>query len=813
MRCFFITLRYRYSLDANGKPRKVTDPNGNATTSLYYDSTGDGRLKTLTDAGNHQISLTYDANGNPTAVTVIGSDNLTARTTNTFYDELDRPTRIIGPQYSDATLGLIRPVTKYSYDTAGNRNQVLAGYTPDATGNNTALDILTLQTTVAWDDFGRKTRETDPLNQAWTYNYDSNNNLISSVDPLLQTTTFSWDYGHQLNTVRDQLGNTTRYTRNALGQITVALSPNVNTTYNYDTSHRRTAVTDSRGNKTLNYSYSPGGLLNYLQDNDGNRTDYLYDSIGQLSGIWAANYDYVSFAYDAGGRLVEKMFSSGADSRTTYNPDNSLASITNKHGLTTISSHVYSYDALGNRSSQTETVGATLTNYAYGYDNLNRLTQVQNGTATQQENYAYDPLGNRSTKSIGATIPTITAYVYDSANQLKEIRSGSATGTLLASLSYDTDGNLKSRSDSGLTLNYDALNRLNQATLGGQTQNYSYDDQGRRISKTVGTTTTNFLYNDADILAEYPATWGLPTAQYTHGARIDDTLIRATATSAQYFHEDGLGSIVGVTNAAGLTDATQRFDAWGNKLTATGTPPRYGYTGREPDETGLIFYRARYYDPTVGRFTQRDPIGLRGGLNRYGYVGGNPTNLTDPFGLYWIYNQQTGQVTHVDSNGNSTNIGSGYSGHGQGVNNSDMQGQRNVGPIPQGNYTIETQQNNTTGSGTNLPASMRLTPQDGTDTLGRDGFLIHGDNSRGDQSASEGCVILNRDIRNQIGTSGDNELRVVPGSVNQNATPTSSNPTDPNSSGNSTTASGGYTVGGLPGKIISPVAPYAGNQK
>jgi RHS repeat-associated protein len=272
-------------------------------------------------------------------------------------------------------------------------------------------------------------------------------------------------------------------------------------------------------------------------------------------------------------------------------------------------------------------------NYTYGYDALNRLTQVQNGTATQQENYTYDPIGNRTSKSLGTITPSITAYVYDSANQLKEIRSGTATGALLASLSYDVDGNLKSRSDSGLTLNYDPLNRLTSTSQTGQlAQSYNYDDQGRRISKTVGTTTTHFLYNDTDIVAEYGTTWGLPTAQYTHGTSIDDINIRATATTAQYFHQDGLGSVVGVTNTAGLTDATQRFDAWGNKLTATGIAPRYGYTGREPDETGLIFYRARYYDPSVGRFTQRDPIGLRGGVNRYGYVGGNPTGYKDPSG-------------------------------------------------------------------------------------------------------------------------------------------------------------------------------------
>ncbi|MBI3479206.1 MAG: RHS repeat-associated core domain-containing protein, partial [Nitrosomonadales bacterium] len=600
----------------------VTDPNGNATTTAYYDSTGDGRLKSISDAGNHQIGMAYDANGNPTAVTVTGSDGLTTRTTNTYYDELDRPLRIVGPQYSDAALGIIRPVTQYVYDTLGNRSQVLAGYTSDATGANAALDVLKLQTTVAWDDFGRKIKETDPLNQAWSNSYDANNNLITTVDPLNQTTTLNWGYGHQLLTVRDQAGNTTGYTRNALGQITVALAPGVAYRYGYDTSHRLSSLSDSRGNKTLSYAYSPGGMMNWMQDSDGNRTDYLYDPVGRLSGIWAANYDYVSFSYDPGGRLSEKMYSSGADSRYTYNPDNSLAGLTNKQGVTTISSHVYGYDVLGNRATQTETIGATTINYAYSYDALNRLTQVQNGTTTQQENYTFDPLGNRLTKSIGVTTPAVTAYVYDAANQLKEIRSGTTTGALLASLAYDADGNLKSRSDTGLTLTYDALNRLTQASLGVQTQSYAYDDQGRRISKTIGTSTTNFLYSGADIVSEYGATWGLPIAQYTHGTRVDDITIRATATSAQYFHLDGLGSVVGVTNNAGLTDATQRFDAWGNKIASTGATPRYGYTGREPDETGLVFYRARYYDPTVGRFTQRDPIGLRGGLNRYAYVGG-----------------------------------------------------------------------------------------------------------------------------------------------------------------------------------------------
>ena len=184
------------------------------------------------------------------------------------------------------------------------------------------------------------------------------------------------------------------------------------------------------------------------------------------------------------------------------------------------------------------------------------------------------------------------------------------------------------------TLTYDALNRLTQVAKTGQaTQTYVYDDQGRRIQKTVGSTVTNYLYSGPDIVSEYGSTWGSSSALYTHGPNMDDPIIRSTTTNTQYYHQDGLGSVVGVSNSSGTTDATARYDAWGNLLSGTGSIPQYGYTGREPDETGLVNYRNRYYDPSIGRFTQRDPIGMNGGLNLYAYVANNPTNLTDPMGL------------------------------------------------------------------------------------------------------------------------------------------------------------------------------------
>ncbi|WP_137940221.1 RHS repeat-associated core domain-containing protein [Chitinivorax sp. B] len=119
-----------------------------------------------------------------------------------------------------------------------------------------------------------------------------------------------------------------------------------------------------------------------------------------------------------------------------------------------------------------------------------------------------------------------------------------------------------------------------------------------------------------------------------HGGAIDDPLLRITSQGTQTYHGDGLGSIVGLSNAQGLLQAWQQFDAWGNRLNGQGDIPQYGYTGREPDVAGLVYYRARWYDPSIGRFTQRDPIGLQGGINQYGYVDADPINLVDPYGLY-----------------------------------------------------------------------------------------------------------------------------------------------------------------------------------
>ncbi len=792
------------TLDLSGKPRTVTDPNGNAVRYEYYDATRDGRLKRVTQPTIQSFSVgratefDYDANGNATSVADISADGTTTRQTLTFYDELNRPTRIVGPVYTDATYGSIRPVTTYTYDTLGNLVRVDAGRT-DASGTNVNADVVAPQMTYAYDDFGRKIKETDALSKSWTFEYDRNNNVTKTIDARNQVTQFEWQYGHLLKSRTNPAGNLAQ-THNVLGQVLTAQTPDVTYTYTYDDAHRPESVTDSRGGKSLHYGYSPGGLLNWIMDYDGNRTDYQYDPIGRLAGIWAPNQDFVSFRYDPAGRLIEKWFPNGVTARYTYNPDNTLSQVVNRaSGSTVISQHDYTYDGFGNRQTHTEQVGTARTPYTYLYDELNRLTEVQNN-ATLVERYTYDPLNNRLSKSDGVT-PVY--YTYDDANQLKEIRQGSTAGPLLASMTYDDNGNMRTKTEgtTTTTLAYDALDRLSGVDKTGLApQGYRYDDQGRRIAKTVGAATANYLYNGPDIIAEYAA-WTTPQAQYTHGPNTDDPLLRVSAAGPRYYHQDGLGSVVatsdetggmgvsvnvalaangGVASASstmnayypvtavndgdrtgskwgyggtgsgwndatpntfpdwvqinfageqtineidvfslqdrnaapveptsgltftqyGITSfnvqywdgvawqavpggtitgnnkvwtkisfpavktgkirvvvngskdnqysriveieaysvagnaATQRFDAWGNRIATSGNAiPQYGYTGREPDETGLIYYRARYYDPTIGRFTQRDPIGLEGGINQYLYVQANPVNAVDPSGL------------------------------------------------------------------------------------------------------------------------------------------------------------------------------------
>jgi len=189
---------------------------------------------------------------------------------------------------------------------------------------------------------------------------------------------------------------------------------------------------------------------------------------------------------------------------------------------------------------------------------------------------------------------------------------------------------------SGAKTNY-AFNEDDElATYGAATSTaYVYDADGLRASKKVGTSAaTRMVWDktagDADLLSDGSSTFvygpgGLPVQQ-----------ISSSGTST-YLHHDQLGSTRLITNSSGANVASYSFDAYGKQLAKTGsaTTP-LGYAGQYTDaESGLIYMRARYYDPATGTFISKDPIGSAGsGQNLYGYVGGDPTNAVDPSGLF-----------------------------------------------------------------------------------------------------------------------------------------------------------------------------------
>jgi RHS repeat-associated protein len=178
---------------------------------------------------------------------------------------------------------------------------------------------------------------------------------------------------------------------------------------------------------------------------------------------------------------------------------------------------------------------------------------------------------------------------------------------------------------------------------------YTYDPLGRRTKKSgTGVTAAFFVDSGTDEIAEYCAD-GTVLRRFIPGPGIDQPIAMLdysvpapkcsdTSFVKTFFHENKQGSVIAMSGAsAALTEGPYTYDTYGNCFSggvvcgSAGEP--YRFTGRRLDpETGLLYYRARYYDPKTGRFNQTDPVGYAADLNLYAYVGNDPTDKTDPKG-------------------------------------------------------------------------------------------------------------------------------------------------------------------------------------
>jgi RHS repeat-associated protein len=151
------------------------------------------------------------------------------------------------------------------------------------------------------------------------------------------------------------------------------------------------------------------------------------------------------------------------------------------------------------------------------------------------------------------------------------------------------------------------------------------------MTTTLGT--TNYLYDGLNTL-EATDQNGNALSSYVDTRNIDEPLAEMVSGARSYYEQDGLGSITSLSNSSGAPANTYTYDSYGNLTASTGTLTNpFRYTGREYDsETGLLYYRARYYDPNGGRLISVDPIGFEGGINFYPYALNSPVNFRDPMG-------------------------------------------------------------------------------------------------------------------------------------------------------------------------------------
>ncbi len=191
------------------------------------------------------------------------------------------------------------------------------------------------------------------------------------------------------------------------------------------------------------------------------------------------------------------------------------------------------------------------------------------------------------------------------------------------------NGNLTS--DGSRTYTWNARNQLS-ALAGPVSGSFGYDGFARRRTKTIGGVTTAFLYDGLNPVQELSG--GSPSANLLTGLGIDEYLTRTDATGARSLLTDALGSTLALADSGGTIQTEYTYEPFGAFTTSgLGTTNSLAFTGRESDATGLMHYRARYYDSARQRFISEDPFGQRGGLNLFAYAANRPTKLTDPFGL------------------------------------------------------------------------------------------------------------------------------------------------------------------------------------
>ena len=611
----------RYTYDSDGNRLTATDAEGR-TWQFRHDILG--RVQNAIDPLNQVTTLTNDAAGNRTSVI----DPLN-RITNYVYDQLNR---LILIEEHGVTP---KQITQLTYGAANN----LTGVT----------DARNHTTTYEHDALSRVVKVIQSLGQTVQYSYDGRDRLISIINARGQKILNGYEpwgpvrtNAHYPSVTATTPERTISYTYDSMGNVQSVsddgIQSNTLYTFTYDPLNRLSRTTVGylpRGTTILDYAYDRfGNRRQLIVNDDGNLAhDYVYNKLNQLKVAALPKGQSFIFDYYATDQLRNITYPSGVSTDFVYRLDNLLQRVSVSGNSGQIGQFAYTYDNVRNVDTLVDSDGL----HDYDYDGVNRLIQAlhpEDIGIAGRESFTYDSNGNRLT-AIDAEGRT-TTFSYDLSGRITSARNPSGNITIYG---HDADGNMISRSD-GASFTYDFINRLTRYTQGNTTAHYVYDPFGRRIKKTVNDITTWYLWDGDVLLAEYDVS-GARSKRYVYMPGDFLPVQMEDASGIYNVHGDHLQTPRLLTDSAQQVIWRARYETFGQPTVdedvdnnGTSVSFNFRFSGQYADaESGLYYNWYRYYDPKIGRYITRDPIGLSGGLNKYAYVENNPLNFMDPFGL------------------------------------------------------------------------------------------------------------------------------------------------------------------------------------
>ncbi len=651
--------------NGHGEPETISrpGPNGTTQTTRYsYDSEGD--LETVTDPLERKWSYEYDSKGDRTGETdpegnkrtwtynedsqITSAVNLRGNakgeeaskyTTKTERDAQGRPVLVTDP---------LGHQTKYVYDANGNLESTTDGnghktrYGYDADNEQTKIEAPNgTITETGYDNAGQVISRTDGNKHTTKYIRNPLEEITEIIDPLGRKTAEEYDAAGNLTHVTDPLSRTTTYTydpANRLKEISYSDGKTPTVKYEYDAAGNTTGMTDGTG--TTSYEYDQLGRLTHTTNGHGENVGYGYDLASEQTKLTYPNGHTVTRSYDQDGRLQTVTDWLGHQTKLSYDPDSDLTSIA--FPTETGNQDKYAYNDADQMSEATMSKGnETLASLAYTRDNDGQVktTQTKGLPGEEKATYSYDS-NNRLLKAgtsvygyDAANNPTklgSSTYTYDNADQLK-----TGTGVKYA---YNEDGQRLKSAPSGAatTYGYDQAGNLISVERPAEGKNpsitdtYAYNGNGLRASQTIAGTTTYMAWSTAD---DIPQLLSDGTNSYIYGAEGQPIEQINSSEKALYLHHDRAGSTRLITGSTGTVEGKCTYSAYGTPTCeGTATTP-LGYDSQyTSSDTGLIYMRARVYDPSTAQFLSVDPI-VAATRAPYNYAGDNPVNIGDPTGL------------------------------------------------------------------------------------------------------------------------------------------------------------------------------------